>query len=219
MSSRSINVDDRVSDYLTQSSREPGVLKSLRSETASLPMARMQISPEQGKFLGLLVELVGARRIVEVGVFTGYSSLSMALALPADGQIIACDVNAEWTSIASRHWEEAGVAHKLDLRLAPALETLDELIAQDQAGSFDLVFIDADKENYGNYYEKSLTLLRAGGLIVVDNVLWSGRVADESIRDTETEAIRALNERAKSDSRVTSSLVPVGDGVLLARKR
>lgn len=219
MSTRSIHVDDRVSDYLVNSSREPDVLKSLRNETAAMPMARMQISPEQGKFLRLLVELVGARRIIEVGVFTGYSSLSMALALPEDGQIIACDVNEEWTSIASRYWEAAGVAEKIDLRLAPALETLDELVAQGASGSFDLAFIDADKENYGNYYERSLALLRTGGLIIVDNALWDGRVADHAVTDHETQAIRALNELASSDPRATSSLIPVGDGVLLARKR
>ncbi len=219
MSTRSINVDDRVSDYLIRASREPEVLKSLRDETAAMPMARMQISPEQGKFLRLLVELVPARRIIEVGVFTGYSSLAMALALPEDGQLVACDVNEEWTSIASRYWAEAGVAEKIDLHLAPALKTLDALIAQGGSGSFDLAFIDADKENYGNYYERSLALLRAGGLIVVDNALWDGRVADDEVSDQETVAIRALNERASSDPRVTSSLVPVGDGVLLARKR
>ncbi len=219
MSTRSINVDDRVSDYLIRASREPEVLKYLRDETAAMPMARMQISPEQGKFLRLLVELVPARRIIEVGVFTGYSSLAMALALPEDGQLVACDVNEEWTSIASRYWAEAGVAEKIDLHLAPALKTLDALIAQGGSGSFDLAFIDADKENYGNYYERSLALLRAGGLIVVDNALWDGRVADDEVSDQETVAIRALNERASSDPRVTSSLVPVGDGVLLARKR
>ncbi len=219
MSTRSINVDDRVSDYLIRASREQEVLKSLRDETAAMPMARMQISPEQGKFLRLLVELVPARRIIEVGVFTGYSSLAMALALPEDGQLVACDVNEEWTSIASRYWAEAGVAEKIDLHLAPALKTLDALIAQGGSGSFDLAFIDADKENYGNYYERSLALLRAGGLIVVDNALWDGRVADDEVSDQETVAIRALNERASSDPRVTSSLVPVGDGVLLARKR
>ena len=219
MATRSIDVDDRISDYLIRFSGESADLKSLRSETASMPMARMQISPEEGKFLGLLVELVGARRIIEIGVFTGYSGLSMALALPADGQIVACDVNEEWTSIALRYWEKAGVGDKFDLRLAPALETLDQLIAQGCAGDFDFVFIDADKMNYGEYYEKSLELLRTGGLIAIDNALWGGRVADESFVDKETVAIRALNERVTLDPRVTSSLVPVGDGVLLARKR
>jgi predicted O-methyltransferase YrrM len=219
MSTRSIDVDDRLADYLTRHSVEPDLLEALRVETGRMPMARMQISPEQGKFLGLLVELVGARRIIEIGVFTGYSSLSMALAMPTDGQIIACDVNEEWTSIAARYWDMAGVKERIDLRLAPALETLDELISDGDSGNFDLAFIDADKENYRNYYEKSLELLRPGGLVVVDNALWSGRVADESYQDDETESIRTLNSFVTSDPRVTSSLVPVGDGVLLARKR
>jgi caffeoyl-CoA O-methyltransferase len=166
-----------------------------------------------------LVELLGARRALEVGVFTGYSALAVALALPADGKLVACDVNEEWTSIARRHWQRAGVADRIELRLAPASHTLDRLIADGQAGSFDLSFIDADKGGYDAYYEKSLVLLRTGGLLAIDNALWSGDVADESIHDDDTVAIRALNAKVGQDPRVTPCLVPIGDGLLLARKR
>ncbi len=220
MSSQTINLDSRLYDYLLATSvREPEVLQKLRQETASHPEAIMQISPEQGQFMRLLVQLLGAKKTLEVGVFTGYSSLSVALALPADGQIIACDVSEEFTAIARRYWQQAGVADKIDLRLAPALETLDALLADGQAGTFDFAFIDADKENYDRYYERSLQLLRPGGLIAIDNVLWFGKVADPQFQDKSTQAIRALNKKLHDDQRVTLSLVPIGDGLTLALKR
>ncbi|MEA5504082.1 class I SAM-dependent methyltransferase [Halotia wernerae UHCC 0503] len=220
MSSQTINLDSRLYDYLLATSvREPEVLQELRQETASHPGAIMQISPEQGQFMRLLVQLMGAKRTLEVGVFTGYSSLSVALVLPTDGQIIACDVSEEFTAIARRYWQQAGVVDKIDLRLAPALETLDALLAAGQAGTFDFAFIDADKENYDGYYERSLQLVRPGGLIAIDNVLWSGQVADPQFQDKSTQAIRALNKKLHDDQRVTLSLVPIGDGLTLALKR
>ncbi len=220
MSGRTIELDDRIYAYLLANSlREPEVLRRLREETAALPAANMQIAPEQGQFMALLVELIGARRTLEVGTFTGYSALSVALALPAGGRVIACDVNAEFTAIARRYWAEAGVADKIELRLAPAVETLDALLAEGAAGGFDFMFIDADKENYDAYYERGLALVRPGGLIAVDNVLWSGAVADDARQDAETRAIRALNAKIHGDERVGVSLVPIGDGLTLARKR
>lgn len=179
----------------------------------------MQISPEQGQFMAFLARLTGARRVVEVGTFTGYSALTVALALPADGRLVACDVSAEWTAIGRRYWEEAGVADKIDMRLAPALETLDALLTDGHADTFDMAFIDADKENYGAYYERCLRLIRPGGLIMVDNVLWGGSVADPDRDDGDTNAIRALNRALRDDDRVDFSLVPIGDGLSLARKR
>jgi caffeoyl-CoA O-methyltransferase len=179
----------------------------------------MQISPEQGQFMALLARLTGARRCLEVGVFTGYSSLVTALALPVDGSIVACDVSEEWTAVARRYWREAGVAHKIELRLAPATETLDELLAQGQAGTFDFAFIDADKTNYLAYYERTLSLLRTGGLVLVDNTLWSGRVADPEVADADTVSLRHFNEVLHRDERVDLSLLPLGDGLTLARKR
>ena len=207
-------------DYLLHASlREPEVLRRLREETATMPMARMQIAPEQGQFMALLIELIGAKRTLEIGVFTGYSSLWVALALPPDGQIVACDVNGEWTAVARRYWRDAGVADKIDLRLAPALETLDALLESGAAGSFDFAFIDAKKTEYAEYYERVLELLRAGGLVAVDNVLWSGSVADPAKDDEDTTAIRAFNEKLRDDERVSLSLVPIADGLTLARKR
>lgn len=179
----------------------------------------MQLAPEQGQFLALLVELTGARRALEVGSFTGYSGLCLALALPADGRLVACDISEDFTAIARRYWTEAGVAEKIDLRLAPALESLDALLDGGAAGSFDFMFVDADKENYPNYYERGLGLLRPGGLMAIDNVLWGGAVADPARQDADTEAIRALNAKLRDDERVTLSLVPIGDGLTLARKR
>jgi caffeoyl-CoA O-methyltransferase len=179
----------------------------------------MQISPEQGQLLSLLVELVGARRCIEVGVYTGYSSTVVALALPRDGMLVACDVNAEFTDVARRYWRLAGVEERIDLRLAPALATLDALLADGQAQTFDFAFIDADKENYLGYYERCFALLRPGGLLAIDNVLWGGSVADPTDTSGRTQAIRALNERVRGDERVTISLVPIGDGLFLARKR
>ena len=179
----------------------------------------MQIAPEQGQFMALLVELIGARRIIEVGTFTGYSALCMAEAMPVDGTLICCDVSDEWTGIARGFWREAGVEERIDLRLAPALQTLDTLLAQGKVGQFDLAFIDADKGNYAHYFERCLTLLRPGGLILIDNTLWDGRVADPEDKEEDTRAIRAFNDQLLEDRRVTISLVPIGDGLTLARKR
>jgi predicted O-methyltransferase YrrM len=220
MSNRTISLTDSLHEYLLRVSlREPDVLRDLRAETARLAQRSMQIAPEQGQFMALLARLVGARRCIEVGVFTGYSSLAVALALPDDGRIVACDVSEEWTSIARRYWQRAGVADRIDLRLAPALETLDSLLAGGEAGRYDLAFIDADKTRYGDYYERVLQLLRPGGLVVIDNTLWSGRVADPAVTDADTVALRELNERLLRDERVDLSLVPIGDGLTLARKR
>ncbi|MBO3463711.1 class I SAM-dependent methyltransferase [Aetokthonos hydrillicola Thurmond2011] len=220
MSKQTINLDNQLYNYLLSVSiRENALLQKLRDETANLPQGRMQISPEQGQLLGLLVQLLGAKKTLELGVFTGYSSLSVALALPDDGKIIAADVSEEFTAIARRYWQQAGVAHKIDLRLAPALETLDDLLASNQAETFDFAFIDADKENYDAYYERALQLVRPGGLIAIDNVLWSGRVADPQVQDQNTQIIRNLNKKLHQDERVTLSLVPIGDGLTLALKR
>jgi predicted O-methyltransferase YrrM len=191
----------------------------MRRETAALPSGGKQISPEQGQLMRLLIELLGARRALEVGVFTGYSSTVVALALPADGRLVACDVSDEWTQIARRYWREAGVEAKVELHVRPALETLDELLAAGQAGSFDFAFIDADKTGYGDYYDRCLELVRPGGLVAVDNTLWSGAVADASDQRESTLAIRALNAKISADARVTASLIPIGDGLYLARKR
>ncbi len=220
MSNRTISLTDSLYGYLLDVSlREPDLLRRLREETARDPLARMQISPEQGQFMGLLARLMDARRCLEVGVFTGYSSLALALALPDDARIVACDVNERWTAVARRYWAEAGVAHKIDLRLATALDTLQRLLAAGEAGRYDFVFIDADKENYVHYYERALELLRPGGLILVDNTLWSGRVADLENAEPDTVALRHFNERLRHDARVDLSLVPIGDGLTLARKK
>ena len=220
MSNRTIDLNDALYDYLLSVSlRETDLQRRLREETAALPMARMQISPEQGQFMAMLVRLMGARRVLEVGVFTGYSSLAVALALPEDGRIVACDVSKEWTAVARRYWAEAGVADRIELRLAPAVDTLDALLAGGAAGTFDLAFIDADKTGYLDYYERSLELLRPGGLLMTDNTLWSGRVADPEVRDADTVALRHYNEHLHRDQRVDLSLVPIGDGLTLARKR
>ncbi|MGH9767162.1 MAG: class I SAM-dependent methyltransferase [Blastocatellia bacterium] len=205
---------------MNNSLREPDVLRRLREETvASNPWAVMSVSPVQGQFMMLLIKLVGAEKALEVGVFTGYSSLCTALALPPHGRIVACDVNEEWTSVARRYWAEAGVADRITLRLASALETLDALLREGQAGTFDFAFIDADKENYDNYYERALKLTRRGGLIIFDNMLWYGKVADPSVQDAETVALRALNEKLHHDERVFVSLIAVGDGMSLAIKQ
>jgi caffeoyl-CoA O-methyltransferase len=219
MSNKSFGLPARVYDYmLSVSLRESPILARLREETAKLPMSMMQIAPEQGQLLSMLVQALQPKRCLEVGVFTGYSSLVVALALPPEGRITACDVSEEWTAIARRYWQEAGVAHKIDLHLAPALQTLERLIADGRAGSYDLAFIDADKGNYWNYYERALMLLRPGGLIAVDNTLWSGGPADPRVKDETTQAIRAFNRRLFEDSRVHISLVPIGDGMTLALK-
>jgi len=199
--------------------RDSDLLRELRDVTAKDPMSRMQISPEQGQFMALLVRLMNAKRCIEVGVFTGYSSLSVALALPEDGRIVACDVSEEWTSVGKRFWEKAGIAHKIDLKLAPATETLDKLLADGQAGTYDFAFIDADKTNYLNYYERCLKLMRKGGLIAIDNTLWSGSVADPANTTPDTVAIRQLNDALHRDERIHLSLLPIGDGLTLALKK
>lgn len=220
MSNKSIALNDRVYDYfLSVSLREPAILQQLREETASHPRSMMQIAPDQGQFLALLIQLIGAKKALEIGVFTGYSSLSVALALPEDGKIIACDVSEEYTTIARRYWQAAGVSDKINLRIQPAIQTLDELLAEGVAETFDFAFIDADKENYDNYYERCLKLIRQGGLIVIDNVLWSGQVADPNIQDKSTTAIRAFNKKLHQDERISLSMIPIADGLSLARKR
>jgi predicted O-methyltransferase YrrM len=220
MARQSLTLNEGLYDYLLAVSlREPPLLARLREETAALPGAGMQISPEQGQFMALLAELLGARRVLEVGTFTGYSALVLALALPAEGRILTCDVDEDMTAIARRYWAEAGVADKIDLRLGPAVDTLGALLADGAAGTFDLAFVDADKKNYDSYYEHGLALLRRGGLMMIDNVLWSGAVADPERRDEDTAAIRALNTKIHDDQRVGLSLLPVSDGITLARKR
>ena len=212
-------ITDELADYIRQIAlREPDVLRQQRESTDAHPRASMQTSPEQGQFLHLLARLTGAKKTLEVGVFLGYSSTWVAMALPAGGRIIACDVSEEYTAEARRLWREAGVEDKIDLRLGPAVDTLDGLIADGNAGSFDFAFIDADKSNYANYYERALVLVRTGGLIAIDNVLWSGDVIDASKTDADTEAIRAFNRKLHADARVTLSLVPLGDGLTLACK-
>lgn len=219
MSRHSINLTPELERYvLSHSLHEPSLLARLREETARLSQANMQISPLQGQFMSMLTKLTGAKRALEVGTFTGYSALIVAWAMPEDGQLIACDVSEEWTSIARRYGEEAKVSHKIQLKLGPALETLDALIAQGQQGSFDLAFIDADKLNYARYYERALTLLRPGGLVLIDNVLWSGSVADPQVQDEDTQAIRALNALLHKDKRVELSMLPIGDGLSIVRK-
>src|SRR5689334_14685416 len=220
MSSKQTEINDELWAYIRSISlREPDVLRRLREETAPLPEGRMQISPEQGQLMGLLVRLLGARRTLEIGVFTGYSSTSVALALPADGKIIACDVSEEWTAIARRYWREAGVAGRIELRLGPAAATLAAFLRDGGEGSFDFAFIDADKTGSDGYYEACLRLVRPGGLIAIDNALWHGAVVDPAATDADTMAIRALNLKVRDDPRVEACLVTVGDGILLARKR
>jgi caffeoyl-CoA O-methyltransferase len=220
MLKRTLSIDDALYQYiLAHSLRESGVLRRLRDETARHEYAIMQIAPEQGQFMALLVELLGVRRAIEVGVFTGYSALAVALALPDDGELVACDVSEEWTSTARQYWEEAKVAHKIDLRLAPATDTLMELIKDGQRNRFDFAFIDADKTNYDRYYELCLDLIKPGGVMVVDNVLWGGAVADDADQSVDTRAIRALNNKIHHDHRVSMSLIPIADGLTLIRKR
>jgi len=220
LSARSIELTDRLYRYLISVSlREDKLLRRLRRETERLPMGGMQISPEQGQFMALLIELTRARKALEIGTFTGYSSLAVARALPPDGRLICCDVSPVYTAIARKYWQAAGVAGKVTLELGPALPTLERLIAKGEAGSFDFAFIDADKPNYRKYYERCLTLVRPGGLIAVDNVLWSGRPADARRQDADTKAIRAFNRHLLKDSRVLVSMLPLGDGLTLALKR
>jgi predicted O-methyltransferase YrrM len=220
MTNRTLNLDDELYDYLLAVSlRETPLQCQLREETAGLPVARWQIAPEQGQFMAMLVKLTGARRLLEIGTFTGYSALCMAAAMAEDGRLICCDISAEYGAIAQRYWREAGLAERIELRLAPALETLDGLLREGQGGSFDLAFIDADKASYPAYLERCLELLRQGGLILFDNTLWSGRVLEQEPSDADTRAIQALNRSLKDDSRIDLSLLPLGDGLTLCRKR
>jgi predicted O-methyltransferase YrrM len=220
VTSRTLGLSDRIHQYVLRwGLDEPPVLARLREETAAHPHASMQISPEQGAVLALLVELTDARRCLEIGTFTGYSSLAVALALPADGRIVCCDVSDEYTSVARRYWAEAGVTDRVDLRLGPALETLDTLLADGAAGTFDLAFIDADKTGYPDYWERCVELVRPGGVITLDNVLWGGRVADPEDDHPSTRAIREVNERVAADPRVRQVLLAIADGMTIARKR
>lgn len=220
MTSKNLGLSPELYDYFQGISlREPEILRQLRLETLTYPMHQMQIAPEQGQFMAFLVKLIGAKKILEIGVFTGYSSLAMALALPSDGQLIACDQDPNSTTIAQRYWTLAGVQDQIQLYLNPAITTLDRLLENGESQSFDLVFIDADKRNYDRYYELSLQLVRSGGLILIDNVLWDGKVADQSVEDPQTQAIRNLNQKLLQDDRIDLSLLPLADGLTLARKR
>lgn len=219
MSSRTLRLNDTIYEYLlTHSLREHPAQTALREATRVHPYAAMQISPEQGQFMALLIKLMGAQHTIEVGVFTGYSALSVALALPEDGRVLACDINDEFTRVGKPFWQQANVAHKIDLHLAPAAATLDARVAAGEAGHYDFAFIDADKRNYDTYYERCLTLLRPGGLIAIDNTLWSGKVAYPS-DDIDTVALQTLNTKLRDDARIDVSLLPIGDGLTLARKR
>ena len=220
MSSGTLTLTPVIRDYLLANGvREDPLLAALREETGGLSQAGMQISPEQGALMGLLTKLLGARAILELGTFTGYSSLVFAQALPPGGRITCCDVSEEWTGIARRYWERAGVTSKVELRLGPALETLETLVAEGRAGTYDLAFVDADKESMPEYHERVLVLLRTGGAVLYDNVLWSGRVADPEDTSASTRAIRTLNEKIASDERVDVSMIPIGDGLTICRKR
>ena len=219
MSNRTLTIDDRVYDYLLSVSlRESDLLKQLREETTGIEYSEMQIAPEQGQFMSLLVRLIGARRALEVGTYTGYSSICIATALPADGELVCCDDSEEWTAIANKYWQQAGLEDRIDFRLGDAGASLQQLVDQGGTGTFDFIFIDADKQNYPRYYELSLQLLRDGGLLAVDNTLWSGQVADPEDMEPATRAIRRFNEQLKADERVDISLVPIGDGLTLVRK-
>jgi caffeoyl-CoA O-methyltransferase len=220
MTSKSIGLPDAVHAYVLRwGLREPAILARLREETAAHPCSSMQIAPEQGAVLALLVELLGARRCLEIGTFTGYSSLAVALALPDDGRLVCCDVSDDYTSVARRYWAEAGVADRVDLRLGPAIESLDRLLADGAGGTFDLAFIDADKPSYPAYWERCLELVRPGGVIAIDNVLWGGRVADPSADDDSTRTLRRVNEMVAADQRVRHVLLAIADGMTIARKR
>ena len=220
MSSRNVYIDDKIYDYILDNSlRDMPILEKLREETIKMPDGGMQISSDQGQFMALLVRMLEVKKIVEVGTFTGYSSLVMALALPDNGQIITCDISEEYTEVAQRFWQEAGVVNKINLRLGLAVETLAEILSNGEAGTFDMAFIDADKSNYNVYYEKCLELLRPGGLILIDNVLWYGKPARLEERDSDTTAIRNFNKNIYKDERVEMSMIAVGDGLTLALKR
>ena len=220
MTRRTLNLDDRLLDYvLAQGTREHPALTALREATAPLPRAGMQIAPEQGQLLSLLLQLIGARRAIEIGVYTGYSALTAALALPADGRLLACDISGDDTQLGQPYWRSAGVEHKIEFVVAPAEQTLLARLAAGEAGSYDFAFIDADKTGYDRYYELCLQLLRSGGLIALDNVLWSGRVAQAETEDADTRALQALNIKLHGDQRVHMAMLPIGDGLTLALKR
>ena len=219
MSTATIILDKKLREYLLNVSvKESEILRELREETAQMEYSAMQISPEQGAFMSFLVELIQAKRTLEIGVFTGYSALVVAMALSEDGIVTACDVSEEWTNVGMKYWKKAQVEDKIDLRIAPALKTLDQLLSEGKQGTYDFSFIDADKIEYQGYFDKSLELLRIGGLIAIDNVLWGGSVIDDSIQDSSTRAIREFNENLSSDPRVSISMVPIGDGLTLACK-
>jgi caffeoyl-CoA O-methyltransferase len=219
MAGRYLHLDDKLFDYVVAHSvREHPAQAALREVTRNHPHAGMQISPDQGQLMALLVRLLGARRTIEIGVFTGYSALCVALALPEDGRVLACDINDEYVGVGRPHWQAAGVAHKIDVVLGPALQTLDARLAAGEAGQYDFAFIDADKTGYDAYYERCLQLLRAGGLVAIDNVLWSGAVAQPA-RDTDTAALQALNDKLHADARIDLAMVAISDGLTLARKR
>jgi predicted O-methyltransferase YrrM len=220
MATRTLSMTDQLYEYyLSISLREPEVLTELRKETQKLSNHQMQIAPEQGQFMAFLIELISAGKTLDIGVYTGYSALVVAMALPEHGRVIACDINVEWTKIAQKYWIRSGQHHKIELRIAPAEETLQKLLDEGEQESFDFIFIDADKKNYDIYYELSLKLLRPGGVIAIDNVLWHGQVADPSQNDLNTEAIRALNQKIVRDNRVSLSMLPIADGLTLVRKR
>lgn len=220
MTNKTIGISDELAGYIVKvGTREPDVLARLREETAAMPQHGMQIAPEEGAFLAFLVELMSARRCIELGTFTGYSSTAVALALPEDGQLVCCDVSEEWTSLARGYWEEAGVAGKIDLRIAPAAETLDLLLADREEAAYDFAFVDADKTGYDGYYERLLRLVRPGGLIAFDNTLWRGEVLDEDPEDEDTRALQSFNTKLAGDERISLCLLPVADGVTLARPR
>ena len=219
MSNQTLGLSPQLYNYFQSISlREPEVLTQLRQETAHQPLSNMQIAPEQGQFMAFLIKLIGAKKTLEVGVFTGYSSLVVALALPENGDVIACDVDEEYTQIARTYWEKAGVSHKIKLHLAPAVLTLENLLTKGEENSFDFAFIDADKSNYDTYYEQALKLVRVGGVIAIDNVLWDGKVADSQVQDNRTQTIRRLNEKLHQDTRILLSVVPIADGLTLAMK-
>jgi len=219
MSTATIILDEKLREYLLNVSvKESEILRELREETAQMEYSAMQISPEQGAFMSFLVELIQAKRTLEIGVFTGYSALVVAMALPEDGIVTACDVSEEWANVGMKYWKKAQVENKINLRIAPALKTLDQLLSEGKQGTYDFAFIDADKIEYQGYFDKSLELLRIGGLIAIDNVLWGGSVIDDSIQDSSTKAIRKFNKKLYQDERVSISMVPIGDGLTLACK-
>ena len=220
MANKTMGISEDLAAYVVEvGAREPEVLARLREETAAVPQHRMQIAPEEGAFLAMLAELTGSRRCIEIGTFTGYSSTAVALRLPEDGRMVCCDVSEEWTSVARKYWGEAGVTDKIDLRIGPASETLDGLLADGGQGSYDFAFVDADKRGYDGYYERLLRLVRAGGVIAFDNTLWGGEVLDPDPQDEDTRAIQALNRKLADDDRISVCLLPVADGVTLARVR